>query len=267
MGALISSLTIHKLQNSVIWSLKLWRWCVLVLVILCGRIITEWFIKILVFLFERNFILKRKVLYFIYGLKKSVQAFIWLALVLLTWFLLFNHGVERSQKTKKILNYITRALASCLIGSAIWLVKTLLIKLLSSSFQCTRFFDRIQESIFHQYILRILSGPPLMEMAEMVGKNTGQMSFRTLNRKKEGEKEEVIDVEKLKKMKQEKVSAWTMRGLINVIRSSGLSTISDSLESFKEEEGEQKDKEITSEWEAKAAAYRIFKNVAKPGSG
>ncbi|KAF7813588.1 mechanosensitive ion channel protein 10-like [Senna tora] len=105
-------------------------------------------------------------------------------------------------------------------------------------------------------------------MAEMVGKtaSTGQLSFRRLNREKDGEKEEVIDVDKLKKMKQDKVSAWTMRGLIHVIRSSGLSTISDSLENFKEDEGEQKDKEINSEWEAKAAAYRIFKNVAKPGS-
>jgi hypothetical protein len=28
---------------------------------------------------------------------------------------------------------------------------------------------------------------------------------------------------------------------------------------------EQKDKEINSEWEAKAAAYAIFKNVARPG--
>ncbi|XP_028772183.1 mechanosensitive ion channel protein 10-like [Neltuma alba] len=268
MAALVSSVTIHKLQNTVIWSLNLWKWCVLLLVIICGRIITQWFINILVFLFERNFIFKRKVLYFVYGLKKSVQAFIWLALVLLTWFLLFNHGVKRSRRARKILSYITRALASCLIGSAIWLIKTLLIKLLASSFQCTRFFDRIQESIIHQYILQVLSGPPLMEMAEMVGRSasTGQLSFRTLNKEKKAQKEEVIHVDKLKKMKQDKVSAWTMRGLVNVIRNSGLSTIPDTLESFNDEEGEQKDREINSEWEAKAAAYRIFKNVAKPGN-
>ncbi|KAI4344579.1 hypothetical protein L6164_011787 [Bauhinia variegata] len=267
MGFLIASLTIHKLHDSVIWGLGLWKWCVLVLVILCGRMVTEWFMNILVFLIERNFLFKKKVLYFVYGLKKSVQAFIWLSLVLLAWGLLFNRGVKRSKQTTKILNHITRALASCLIGAAIWLLKTLLIKLLASSFQCTRFFDRIQESLFHQYILHTLSGPPLMEMAEMVGKtaSAGQLSFRT-NRDNEGSKEEVIDVDKLKKMKQEKVSAWTMKGLINVIRSSGLSTISNTLVSFDEDEGEQNDKEITSEWEAKAAAYRIFQNVAKPGN-
>ncbi|KAK4283455.1 hypothetical protein QN277_000403 [Acacia crassicarpa] len=270
IAALISSLTIHKLQNMVIWSLNLWKWCVLVFVIICGRIITEWFINILVFLFERNLVFKRKVLYFVYGLKKSVQAFIWLALVLLTWFLLFNHGVKRSRRARKILNYITGALASCLIGAGIWLVKNLFTKLLASSFQCSRFFDRIQESIIHQYIVRILSGPPLMEMAEMVGKSggTGQLSLRILNKEKKGEKEEVIDVDKLKNMKQDKVSAWTMKGLVNVIRSSGLSTIRNTLESYidDDEEAEQKEMEINSEWEAKAAAYRIFKNVAMPGN-
>uniref|UniRef100_A0A803NTG4 Mechanosensitive ion channel MscS domain-containing protein n=1 Tax=Cannabis sativa TaxID=3483 RepID=A0A803NTG4_CANSA len=208
---------------------------------------------------------QKKVLYFVYGLKKSVQVFIWLSLILLAWGLLFNRGVKRSRKTNKILNYVTRALASFLIGAAIWLLKNLLVKLLSSSFQCTRFFDRIQESIFHQYVLRTLSGPPLMEMAERVGRtpSTGQLSFINLKKEKGEEKqmgkEEVIDVEKLKKMKPEKVSAWTMKGLINVIRVTGLSTISNTLE-------DDEDKEINSEWEAKAAAFQIFQNVAKPGN-
>uniref|UniRef100_A0A453R1W0 Uncharacterized protein n=1 Tax=Aegilops tauschii subsp. strangulata TaxID=200361 RepID=A0A453R1W0_AEGTS len=76
----------------------------------------------------------------------------------------------------------------------------------------------------------------------------------------------VIDAVKLRKMKQERISAWTMKGLITAIRSSRLSTISQSIESFHEfDETEQKDKEITSEWEAKAAANAIFKNVARPG--
>lgn len=131
-----------------------------------------------------------------------------------------------------------------------------------------RFFDRIQESIFHQYVLQTLSGPPVMELAEKVGtaKSTGQLSFRTMGKGKgkKGEEQGVIDVSKLHKMKQEKVSAWTMKGLINVIRTSGLMTISNTIESF-DGGAEHKDMEITNEWEAKAAAYRIFKNVAKPG--
>ncbi|KAI6679712.1 hypothetical protein NL676_033593 [Syzygium grande] len=141
-------------------------------------------------------------------------------------------------------------------------------KLLSSSFQCTRFFDRIQESLFHQYIVRTLSGPPLMEMAEMVGRSrsSGQLSFMKYNKDGAKKQEEVIDVEKLHKIKQDKVSAWTMKGLINVISMSGLSTLAESLEQSDDEEAKQQDREITNEWEARAAAYQIFRNVAKPGS-
>ncbi|XWS26623.1 hypothetical protein CRYUN_Cryun26dG0046900 [Craigia yunnanensis] len=268
MGLLIASLTVPKLEKSKIRGLELWKCCVLVLVFFCGRLFTEWMMNIVIFLIEKNYLLKKKVLYFVFGLKGSVRVFVWLSLVLLAWGLLFNHGVKSSKKANRILNYITRALASCLIGSAIWLVKTLFVKLLASSFQCTRFFDRIQESIFHQYILRALSGPPVMEMAENVGSSTStsQLSFKNLMKDKGGEKQEVIDVDRLKKMKQEKVSAWTMKGLINVISGSGLSTIANYVEDVDDDENEQKDKEITSEWEAKAAAYRIFKNVAKPGS-
>ena len=196
--------------------------------------------KYFVFLIEMNFLLKKKVLYFVYGLKRSVQVFIWLGLVLLAWGLLFDGGVKRTRRTPRVLNYITRAFAGCLIGAAIWLLKNLLVKLLASSFQCTRFFDRIQESIFHHYVLRTLSGPPLMELAEKVGStaSTGQLSFR--NKKENAEaKEEVIDVDKLKK---------------------------NSLDSYDDDDSEQKDEEITSEWQAKAAAYRIFNNVAKSGS-
>ncbi|GMP62705.1 hypothetical protein CsSME_00024700 [Camellia sinensis var. sinensis] len=268
MVVLIASLTVDKLQHHTVWSLEIWKWGVLVLVIFCGRLFTEWFINVIVFLIERNFLLKKKVLYFVYGLKKSVRVFIWLGLVLLAWVLLINRGVKRSRKTTRILNYITRALASSLIGASIWMLKTLLIKLLASSFHVTRFFDRIQESIFHQYVLQSLSGPPLMEYAERVGsaRSGGQLSFKNLKNGKQMEKEEVIDVEKLYRMNQEKISAWTMRGLITVIQGSGLSTISDALEESVDDDGiEQKDKEITSEWEAKAAAFRIFKNVAKPG--
>ena len=92
LGFLIASLTVHKLQNTVIWGLKLWKWVVLVLVIFSGRLVTEWFINFLVFLIEMNFLLKKKVLYFVYGLKRSVQVFIWLGLALLAWGLLFVGG-------------------------------------------------------------------------------------------------------------------------------------------------------------------------------
>lgn len=264
---LITSLTVRKLEHYMIWGLVIWKWCLMVIVIFCGRLVTDWFIQVLVFLIEMNYVLKKRVLYFVYGLKNSVQICIWSALVLLTWFLLFDRGVERSATTTKVLRYISRTLASVLIGAVMWLVKTLLMKFIALSFHVNTFFDRIQESIFHQYVLQTLSGPPLMEMAERVGstKSNGQLSLRKVEKGKGSEEQAVIDVGKLHKMKQEKVSAWTMRRLVNMVTTSGLSTISSSIDdSVDEDRGEQVDKEITSELEAKAAAFQIFKNVAKP---
>lgn len=267
-GCLVCSLTVHKLQHMMMWGLELWKWCVMVMVVVCGRLVTAWIIHVLVFLIEKNFLFKKKVLYFVYGLKKSVQIVIWLSLVLLSWTLLFNRGVKRSRSTTKFLDYVSTGIISLLVGSVIWLVKTLLVKMLAGSFHVNTFFDRIQESIFHQYVLQTLSGPPMMELAEQVGAvaSTGQLSFRSTKTPKGAEAPDVIDVNKLNKMKQEKVSAWTMKGLVNVIRTSGLSTISNTIDQIYSEHDEQKDKEITSEWEAKAAAYRIFRNVAKPNS-
>ncbi|KAJ6745817.1 MECHANOSENSITIVE ION CHANNEL PROTEIN 9 [Salix koriyanagi] len=268
LGCLIASLTVEKLEKATIWDLEFWKWCVLVMVIFSGMLVTNWFMHVIVFLIERNFLLKKKVLYFVHGLKKSIQVFIWIALILLAWVLLINRGVERSKTATKILGCITVTLMSILIGSFLWFLKTLSLKILASNFHVSKFFDRIQESVFHQYVLQTLSGPPLIEEAERVGRSPsmGQLSFRSTKKGKATKEKKVIDMAKVHKMKQGKVSAWTMKVLVDAVTSSGLSTISNTLdESFAAGEVEQSDKEITNEMEATAAAYYIFKNVAQPG--
>ncbi|GER56929.1 mechanosensitive ion channel family protein [Striga asiatica] len=258
---LILSRTVNKLKDTEVWSLGLWKWCVLVLVIFCGRLFTEWLINTLVFLIEKNFLLKKKVLYFVFGLKKSVRVVIWLALILLAWALIINRGVRRTESTSRVLNYITRGIVSTLVGAVMWMAKTLFVKIVASSFHVRTYFDRIQESIFHQYILQALSGaPPAVEEKD------GSRLSGTLSFIRKGNNGEVINVDKLYKMRREKVSAWTMGGLIKVIRNSELPTVSEVLdESVEEEEGFGGPKVITSEVEAREAADRIFKNVAKPG--
>ncbi|KAF7830428.1 mechanosensitive ion channel protein 10 [Senna tora] len=266
-GCLVVSLTVERLKNLMIWGLEFWKWCVLVMVIFCGLLVTKWFMHFVVFLIEMNFLLRRRVLYFVHGLKKSVQAFIWLGLVLFTWVLLINRGVQRSELASKVLNGVTWTLVSLLIGAFLWLLKTLLLKILATNFHVKSFFDRIQESIFHQYVLQILSGPPLIEEAEKAGRSrsVGRFSFRSTKGKK-GTKKEIIDMAKLQKMKQEKVSAWTMKILVDAVINSRLSTISNVLEESFDDGGlEQTDKEIKNEMEATAAAYHIFRNVAAPG--
>lgn len=264
LGFMIVSLTVHKLSGLYVWGLHIWRWCVLVLVFFCGHLVTEWFTDLLVFFIERIYLLKNKVLYFLYSLRKSFRVSLWLSLVLITWTLLINRGVKRSRHTMRILNYITRAIASSLIGSVMWMVKTFLVKLLASSYHVQAFFDKIQDSIFHQYVLQTLSGPPHMENAETGRglKNSGRLSFKYSSK---GKGDEVVNVDKLYNLKREKISALTMGGLVQAIRTSGLSTISDVLDRSDEDE-ELEQKEITSEVEAKAAAKKIFKKVAKSGN-
>ncbi|OIW14951.1 hypothetical protein TanjilG_30670 [Lupinus angustifolius] len=260
LANLVASLTIEKVKRTNIWGLRIWRWCVLFMVTFCGMLVTRWFMHFVVFLIEKNFLLRKKVLYFVHGLKKVVHVFIWLGLVLLTWELL----IQQSELATKVLDGVTWTLISLLIGAFLWLLKTLLLKILASNFHVKSFFDRTQEAIFHQYVLQTLSGPPLMEEAEKVGgsQSIGQCSFRSTT-SKGATKKEVIDMATLHRMKQEKVSAWTMKILVDAVMNSGLSTISNSLdESFYDGGTEQIDKEISNEMEAIAAAYHIFRNVA-----
>ncbi|KAI3981700.1 hypothetical protein MKX01_020643 [Papaver californicum] len=108
-ATVISSLTVSKLRNLRISELHLWKWCVLLLVIVCGRLFTDWLMKGLVFMVEKRFILKKKVLYFVYGLKKSVQVCIWLALVLLSWTLFFDGKLKLSKMiTEDLLKFLTK---------------------------------------------------------------------------------------------------------------------------------------------------------------
>lgn len=272
MALLICSLTVKQLQNHVIWDFKLWKWCVFLLVIVSCRLVTKSMIKALLFLIERNSSLRQKFMYYVHGLRIIIRVFVWLSLFLLVRILLFRHGVKRSKETTKILNYVTRVLASSLVGAALWCLKSLSVLLLAVSFQSKRFFNPIQETIFHQYLIQTLSGPPLMEINEQVRSEAFGMSA--------GKEKYVIDVRKLKKIKRQKISAWTMKKLIDVARSSKLSVFSNQLEECAEEEDDDEDgeifknandksdeelqmyKSIKSEFEAKSAANYIFKNVA-----
>ncbi|PKI64983.1 hypothetical protein CRG98_014624 [Punica granatum] len=159
MTCLICSLTLDSLQREVVWGMKIWKWCLMVMVTFCGRLVSGWLVALIVFLIERNFMLREKVLYFVYGLRKSFQNCAWLGLVLASWVILFPNV----HKHHKVLQKLFRALIAVLIGATIWLLKILFVKVLASSFHVATFFDRMKESVFHHYILDTLSGPPLDE--------------------------------------------------------------------------------------------------------
>ncbi|KAK9911500.1 hypothetical protein M0R45_035407 [Rubus argutus] len=252
---------------------NVWKWCVMVLVMFCGRLVSGWVVGFIVFLIERNFMLREKVLYFVFGLRKSFQNCAWLALVLVAWMIMFPHVHQQSKVLKKVF----RALIAVLFGATIWLLKIVFVKVLASSFHVATFFDRMKESVFHHFILDALSGPPLNHREREVLPRRCLQSSKTAparlnvdhserltkssSCKQDGWRR--IDMEKLRRLSMEgRATAWRTKRLVSYVRSSGLTTmISSSMDNFGNMESE-----IKSEWEARNSAQRIFKNVAKPGA-
>ncbi|MCL7046383.1 hypothetical protein MKW94_006873 [Papaver nudicaule] len=166
LGAFVCSLTIHRLKKRTPWALPLWKWELILFVLICGRLVSGWGIRIAVFFIEKNFLLRKRVLYFVYGLRKAVQNCLWLGLVLLAWHYLLDKKVQKDIIKDRTLIpfYITKFLILLLVSTLLWLVKTLIVKVLASSFHVTTYFDRIQDSLFTQYVIETLSGPPMIEI-------------------------------------------------------------------------------------------------------
>ncbi|CAN1804596.1 Mechanosensitive ion channel protein 10 [Linum perenne] len=261
---LICSLTLNSLKNEFKFGIEIWKWCLMVLVLFSGRLVAGWAVGFLVFLIERNFILKEKVVYFVYGLRRSFQNCVWLALALVSWTIMFHGGGSRNAA---LIKKLFRGLVAVLIGATLWLVKILLVKVLASSFHVTTYFDRMKESVFHHYILEALSGPPLelprqtkSMPTESKRKPRAAPMARSMTFSGGGGGGRRIDMERLRKLSMEsRASAWSVKRLVKYVKSSGLSTISTAVDGFGQSE-------IHSEMDARSCARRIFRNVAKPGA-
>ncbi|RCV07699.1 hypothetical protein SEVIR_1G271000v4 [Setaria viridis] len=295
IAALVCSLTIKILSEKKVVGLHLWKWELLVFVLICGRLVSGWVIRIAVFGVERNFLLRKRVLYFVYGVRSAVQNALWLGLVLASWHFLFDKNVQQ-ETNSPVLPYVTKVLFCFLVATLIRLVKTLLLKVLASSFHVSTYFDRIQEALFNQYVIETLSGPPLVdenhvlqevhelqragatipkELRDAVPtKNvSGQRNIQLSGVMPKGEgskqlskeKGEGISIDMLHKLNQKNVSAWNMKRLMRIVRFGTLATMDEQIQQATGE-GDESATQIRSEYEAKIAAKRIFHNVATPGS-
>ncbi|KAK4759840.1 hypothetical protein SAY87_022971 [Trapa incisa] len=295
IAILIATLSIHQLKHRRWWELHLWKWEVIVLVLICGRLLSGWGIRIIVFFIERNFVLRKKVLYFVYGLRKVVQNCLWLGLVLIAWELLLDPRVEKY--TRK-LRYVTRVLVCLLVGFILWLIKTLIIKVLASSFHVSTYFDRIQETLFSQFVIETLSGPPLVELEEekkmaaeirslqdsgatvpvelraaafpptksgrLKSLNTIKSMRFSNTRTPSINMDDGITLDYIQRLNPKNVSAWKMKRLIKIVRNGALTTLREQIDSTTCDD--ESVHLIRSENEAKAAARKIFQNVARPGA-
>ncbi|KAL9230490.1 hypothetical protein vseg_005832 [Gypsophila vaccaria] len=259
LGCLVTSSTVKKFEGKSFLGVEVWKWFVFVMVIFSGMLVTRWLVHLIVFLIEWKFLLKKNVVYFTHGLKDNVVVFVWICLVLGTWCVLQPDAKKlRVHYARRALSFITMTLASLVIGSFLWLVKTTLIKLLASSFHLNRFFERIQESVFNHYVLQTLSGRPTVEYANKITRqDTGVGQAASSTEEKKG-----VNWSKLHHMKKERTPSWTMKLLVDVVTNSGLSSMSDMLNEGVVEGGvELDDNEITSEEAAIAKAVSTFNNV------
>ncbi|EPS63057.1 hypothetical protein M569_11730, partial [Genlisea aurea] len=282
--ALICTLVISSVKVIRFRGLSLWKWEVLVLVLICGRLVSGWGIRIAVFFIERNFFMRKRILYFVYGVRKAVRNCIWLGLVLVAWRSMFDKNVDANNEFLRLLN---KMMLCMLVGTLLWLVKTLMVKVLASSFHVSTFFDRIQESVFNQYVIETLSGPPLIEAASSLEEEEKTMAeVRRLQKagatlppdgsgglppkptkapsstQPEDHQGGGIDIEALHKMNHKNVSAWSMKRLIKIVKHGSLATVDE--QALVSSESDEASTTISSEFEAKNAARHIFRNVAKP---
>lgn len=297
LGAVVCSRVISQVKQVTLWGLDLWKWFLLALVMVCGRLVSGFVVRILVFVLEVNFLTRRRVLYFVYALRRSVRNCIWLALVLISWNSMFD---LKAQATSRKLVYVTKVLQCFLLAACLWLVKVFLVKVLASSFHVDTYFERIRDSLFNQHVLEVLSGPPVVELQQMQEDDeklmdevamlkragatapglTGLSGIResmkklkhekTLKRTKPGASGEIregsgITVEHLHKLNRKNVSAFNMKRLINMVRYNGVATLGQGMDNAALEDEEGMDTEIRSEWQAKAVAKEIFENVPRPG--
>ncbi|KAI7997439.1 Mechanosensitive ion channel protein 8 [Camellia lanceoleosa] len=206
---------------------------------------------------------------------KPVQNCIWLGMVLIAWHYLFDKRVERETNIKFLL-FLNKVLVCFLVGALLWLVKTLVVKVLASSFHVRTFFDRIQESLFNQFVTEKLSGPPLIEMKNIQDDNertmakvwklqkpqrTSSQKFSRSSSKKQGER---ILIDHLHKLNPNNISAWNMKRLIKIVRHGLLSTLDEQI--LESTNGDESTTQIRRELEAKVATRKIFQNVARRAS-
>ncbi|KAK9749614.1 hypothetical protein RND81_02G138400 [Saponaria officinalis] len=98
--------------------------------------------------------------------------------------------------------------------------------------------------------------------SSVIGKSPS-VAKSPLNKREEEGESAGISIDHLHRLNQKNVSAWNMKRLMNIVRKGVLSTLDEQLESGVEDANAL---QIRSEEEAKAAAKRVFTNVARTGA-
>ncbi|KAA8537460.1 hypothetical protein F0562_026853 [Nyssa sinensis] len=256
--ALVCSLSNSKFRRKTLFELQLWKWELMVLVLICGRLVSGWGIRIGVFFIQRNFLLQKRVLYFVYGLRNAVQNCIWLALVLASSFHVSTF-FDRIQES-----FFDQYIIETLSGLP-------LIQIQQEHEEEERVLAEVQKLQNAGATLPAdLRATDFPRRGKLIGSGRHQKTPKAaksprFSRTTSMKKNEGITIDHLHRLNQKNISAWNMKRLMKIVRSGVLSTLDEHKQDLTGGEDEFS-VQITSECQAKAAGKKIFSNVAKPGS-
>ncbi|MCD7458413.1 hypothetical protein HAX54_038101 [Datura stramonium] len=165
-----------------------------------GRLVSGWGIRLVVFFIESNFLLRKRVLYFVYGLRNSVQNCIWLSLVLIAWQCIFDKKVDKMTGGKEHEEEKVMAEVQKLQSAGATLPADL------------------KASIFARPI-----GTPRKTPTSATLRSSA-FSRVISEKEKEKKNEGGITIDHLHRLNQKNVSAWNMKRLMNMVRKGVLST-------------------------------------------
>ncbi|GAB2221821.1 hypothetical protein Drorol1_Dr00013011 [Drosera rotundifolia] len=160
---LIINLSIAGLRKKNVLGSKLWKWTLLIVILLCGyRAISMvshlclYFLK-LIFKDKKD---KKEILYHAKGLRPSINLVIFSCSLLLIWHFYFrsDHGLKQTSGTDKVFDLGTPTLISLLIFALLWLLRSILLLKWEAHVVYKRFLDRILRAGFQVYFLALMSG-------------------------------------------------------------------------------------------------------------
>ncbi|PPS01671.1 hypothetical protein GOBAR_AA18996 [Gossypium barbadense] len=231
-AALVCSLWIPSFKTMDLWELRLWKWLVFLLVLICGRLVSGWGIRLIVFFIEMNFFLRKRMLYFVYGIRKPVQNCLWILHTL------FNQYVIELLSGPPIIENQRMEEEQERIAAEISRLQTAGAKVPSD----------LHEDAF-----------PTQRTSEKLRKTfTRLKTFSSAPSPKKGGNG--IALEHLHKLNNRNISAWNMKRLMKMVRHGTLTTLDEQIMQ------DDSVKQIRSEHEATLAAKKIFQNVARRGS-
>ncbi|XP_058752826.1 mechanosensitive ion channel protein 6-like [Vicia villosa] len=251
--ALILTLTLPFLRNEDYWEVSIWKWEIMILFLVSGRLLWRSIIRIIVFWIQRKFQWKIEVLYYVYALKKTVQNYIWLLILYLAWsfwFRLINTDLKD----------LETALFCFFQALSLWLFKTLIAKVLTTHYHLTTYFGNIEESINNLLWINMLSGSHMVKIQKTKAQEEERraacnLSNITIERpRSEIEYGGGISFNILSKLNPKFVSSLEMKSLIKTFTYRALD-LEDDHSAL-----------VTTEKEAKAATEQIFRNIAICGS-